>query len=130
MERSSQESLETEAINLIESWEKLAEEVQMAIADKSYEGFRKTFAKADECSQKIQFLMRQGHTEPFKKHEERMCKIIKLWDKIAKEQIAPWKDETAEKIKGLKKQSKVNNKINKAYNYMKIAGASVNIKKG
>ena len=114
---------------LLEEWAKHADAVESNIVLRDNRKFRLAYRKAEQCSRKIQFLMRHGHTQPFLEQKERVTQLIQRWDDIAEQQIKPWMDEVKDKIDQLRTRKKKGNKINKAYGFApKSIGQSLRMK--
>jgi len=117
------------ADQLLEQWGQHADVVESYIRARNYRKFRLAYRKAEQCSRKIQFLMRHGHTKPFLEQKDRVKQLVERWDSIAENQIQPWMNETKGKIDKIKTKKKVSGKINKAYSYMsKKTGQTLKMK--
>lgn len=116
------------AEQLLDEWEKHAGVVENNIRICNYRKFRLSYRKAEQCSRKIQFMMRHGHTQGFLVQKQRVKALVERWNRIAEEQIKPWMDETKNKIDTIRSRKKTGRKLNKAYGFVKKAGQSVRMK--
>ena len=128
MERGRKKSLRNEVDKLLNRWNELAGSVENAVKSRNYRKFRLSYRKAEQCSQRIQFLMRHGHVEPFLEKKDTVKRLVERWNTISETLIRNWKDETERKISLLRHRQRKEDKINKAYNFTKLTGKSVKMK--
>jgi len=112
---------------LLKIWSKHADAVESYIINRDYRNFRLGYRKAEQCSRKITFIMKHAGTDGFIEYKQEVKRLVERWNGIAL-LLKPWMADIEQKLEKVRVRKKQGKRINKAYGYVRSAGATVRIK--
>ncbi len=98
------------------------EKLKKAIAQRSYTRFLVAFKEASKCMRELRILLEvHSNMEFIQEHHDKVYAAVTEWQKLA-DGLETWQDSVKDKAEQLHKNRLVDQKLSKAYSYMKKSG--------